>query len=113
MPAIRLVIHGGAGKITRARLTLEREQAYTQVLAQSLATGYAVLAAGGSSIDAVIAAVVVMEDSPLFNAGKGAVFSNAGASNLMRQSWMVPSSWPVPLPGSRRYAIRSVLPTPS
>lgn len=82
IPAIRLVIHGGAGKITRARLTPEREQAYTQVLAQSLTTGYAVLAAGGSSIDAVIAAVVVMEDSPLFNAGKGAVFSNAGHIEL-------------------------------
>jgi beta-aspartyl-peptidase (threonine type) len=52
------------------------------VLAQSLTTGYAVLAAGGSSIDAVIAAVVVMEDSPLFNAGKGAVFSNAGHIEL-------------------------------
>ena len=96
---VRLVIHGGAGKITRARLTPEREQAYTQVLARSLTAGHAVLAAGGSSIDAVIAAVVVMEDSPLFNAGKGAVFSNAAAPNLMRRSWMVPRSWPVLLPG--------------
>jgi beta-aspartyl-peptidase (threonine type) len=74
---IRLVIHGGAGSITRARMTKEHEQAYTQVLRQSLAAGHAVLAGGGSSIDAVIAAIVVMEDSPLFNAGKGAVFSNA------------------------------------
>jgi beta-aspartyl-peptidase (threonine type) len=79
---IRLVIHGGAGAITRARLKKEREQAYTQVLEQSLAAGYAVLARGGSSIDAVIAAIVVMEDSPLFNAGKGAVFSNAGRIEL-------------------------------
>jgi beta-aspartyl-peptidase (threonine type) len=74
---IRLVIHGGAGAITRARLKKEREQAYTQVLEQSLAAGHSVLERGGSSIDAVIAAIVVMEDSPLFNAGKGAVFSNA------------------------------------
>ncbi|WP_036575917.1 isoaspartyl peptidase/L-asparaginase family protein [Nitrosospira briensis] len=79
---IRLVIHGGAGTITRSKLTKELEQAYTQVLAQSLIAGYAVLDAGGSSIDAVIAAIVVMEDSPLFNAGKGAVFSNAGRIEL-------------------------------
>ena len=79
---IRLVIHGGAGTLTRARLKNERVQAYTQVLEQSLTAGHAVLAAGGSSIDAVIAAIVVMEDSPLFNAGKGAVFSNAGRIEL-------------------------------
>jgi beta-aspartyl-peptidase (threonine type) len=79
---IRLVIHGGAGTITRAKLKKEREQAYTQVLEQSLTAGYSVLAAGGSSIDAVIAAIVVMEDSPLFNAGKGAVFSNADRIEL-------------------------------
>ncbi|SHL16958.1 beta-aspartyl-peptidase (threonine type) [Nitrosospira sp. Nsp11] len=79
---IRLVVHGGAGTITRSKLTKELEQAYTQVLAQSLTAGHAVLEAGGSSIDAVIAAIVVMEDSPLFNAGKGAVFSNAGRIEL-------------------------------
>ena len=79
---IRLVIHGGAGTLTRARLKKEREQAYKQVLEQSLAAGYSVLATGGSSIDAVIAAIVVMEESPLFNAGKGAVFSNAGRIEL-------------------------------
>lgn len=79
---IRLVIHGGAGAIERSNLTKELEQAYTQVLAQSLAAGYAVLEAGGSSIDAVIAAIVVMEDSPLFNAGKGSVFSHAGRNEL-------------------------------
>lgn len=79
---IRLVIHGGAGTITRSKLKPELEQAYTQVLAQSLIAGHAVLAAGGNSIDAVIAAIVVMEDSPLFNAGKGAVFNNAGRIEL-------------------------------
>jgi beta-aspartyl-peptidase (threonine type) len=79
---IRLVIHGGAGTITRSSLKKEREQAYTQVLEQSLTAGYSVLAGGGSSIDAVIAAIMVMEDSPLFNAGKGAVFSNAGRIEL-------------------------------
>lgn len=79
---IRLVIHGGAGTIRRSKLKPELEQAYTQLLEQSLAAGHAVLAAGGSSIDAVIAAIVVMEDSPLFNAGKGAVFNNAGRIEL-------------------------------
>jgi beta-aspartyl-peptidase (threonine type) len=76
------VIHGGAGTITRSKLKIELEQAYTQVLERSLTVGYAVLEAGGNSIDAVIAAIVVMEDSPLFNAGKGAVFSNAGNIEL-------------------------------
>ncbi|SDX99524.1 isoaspartyl peptidase/L-asparaginase family protein [Nitrosomonas sp. Nm33] len=79
---IRLVIHGGAGTIIRSKLTTERKQAYTEALAQSLIAGYAILAAGGSSIDAVIAAIVVMEDSPLFNAGKGSVFSHAGHNEL-------------------------------
>ncbi|GJL75864.1 isoaspartyl peptidase/L-asparaginase family protein [Nitrosomonas sp.] len=79
---IRLVIHGGAGLIRRDRLTPEREQVFMQVLTQSLNAGYAVLAAGGGSIDAVIAAIVVMEDSPLFNAGKGAVFSHEGRNEL-------------------------------
>lgn len=81
-PPIRLVIHGGAGAIERGKLTAEREHAYTQVLAQSLAAGFAILKAGGSSIDAVIAAIVVMEDSPLLNAGKGAVFTHAGRNEL-------------------------------
>lgn len=79
---IRLLIHGGAGTIDRNKLTKELEQAYTQVLAQSLTAGNAVLKAGGSSMDAVIAAIVVMEDSPLFNAGKGAVFTHTGRNEL-------------------------------
>jgi len=79
---IRLVIHGGAGTIKRNKLTTEREQAYMQALEQSLIAGHAVLTAGGSSMDAVIAAITMMEDSPLFNAGKGAVFSHAGRNEL-------------------------------
>lgn len=79
---IRLVIHGGAGAMKRSKLTVEREQAYMQGLVQSLTAGYTVLAAGGTSIDAVIAAIVVMEDSPLFNAGKGSVFSHDGRNEL-------------------------------
>lgn len=79
---IRLVIHGGAGAMKRSKRAMEREHAHTQALAQSLAAGYEVLSSGGSSIDAVIAAIVVMEDSPLFNAGKGSVFSHAGRNEL-------------------------------
>ena len=79
---IRLVIHGGAGAIVRGKLTPQRELAYSQLLAQSLTAGHAILTAGGSSIDAVIAAIVVMEDSPLLNAGKGAVFTHNGTNEL-------------------------------
>jgi beta-aspartyl-peptidase (threonine type) len=79
---IRLVIHGGAGTIERARMTPALERDYTQALAASLQAGHAVLAQGGSSVEAVIAAIVVMEDSPLFNAGKGAVFTHDGRNEL-------------------------------
>lgn len=79
---ITLVIHGGAGTITRKNMTPEREKAYQEVLNQALQTGYAILKKGGSSLDAVEATVKVMEDSPLFNAGKGAVFTNEGKNEM-------------------------------
>ncbi|WP_232326072.1 isoaspartyl peptidase/L-asparaginase family protein [Spirosoma montaniterrae] len=79
---ITLVIHGGAGTITRKNMTPEKEQAYRAVLNQALQTGYAVLKRGGTSLDAVEATVRVMEDSPLFNAGKGAVFTHEGRNEL-------------------------------
>ncbi|SEF85974.1 beta-aspartyl-peptidase (threonine type) [Nitrosospira multiformis ATCC 25196] len=78
---IRLVIHGGAGSVKSGQGP-EREQAYREALAQSLIAGHAVLAAGGNSIDAVIAAITVMEDCPLFNAGKGAVLTHDGRNEL-------------------------------
>ena len=77
-----IAIHGGSGTITRSTLTPEREAAYRAVLAEALEAGRRVLAAGGPSLDAVVAAVKVMEDSPLFNAGRGAVFTNEGANEL-------------------------------
>ncbi len=77
-----IAIHGGAGTITRASMTPERERAYRAKLAEALEAGKAVLAGGGTALDAVEAAIVVMEDSPLFNAGKGAVFTADGRNEL-------------------------------
>jgi len=79
---IRLVIHGGAGAIARSKITAERELAYRQALTESLTAGHTILAAGGSSIEAVIAAIAALEDSPWFNAGKGAVFNHDGRNEL-------------------------------
>src|SRR5687768_3503101 len=79
---ITLVIHGGAGTITRENMTAEKEKHYHAKLGEALDSGYAVLEKGGKSIDAVIAAIKVMEDSPLFNAGKGAVFTHEGKNEL-------------------------------
>jgi len=77
-----LVIHGGAGTITRASMTGDMEKQYRETLELALKTGHAVLAKGGSSLDAVEATIRVMEDSPLFNAGKGAVFTHEGRNEL-------------------------------
>jgi beta-aspartyl-peptidase (threonine type) len=77
-----LVIHGGAGVILRHELTPAREAQYRKVLRRTLAAGFAVLKAGGSSLDAVVAAIKVMEDSPLFNAGHGAVMNAEGVCEL-------------------------------
>lgn len=76
------VIHGGAGTIERSRMTPEREKAYRDKLTEALRAGYEVLNRGGVCLDAVVAAITLMEDSPLFNAGKGAVFTNAGTNEL-------------------------------
>lgn len=77
-----LVIHGGAGTILKEQMTPEKEKQYTKALEESLQAGYKVLKAGGESDQAVIAAIKVMEDSPLFNAGKGAVFTHEGKNEL-------------------------------
>src|SRR5688500_13530768 len=79
---ITLVIHGGAGTITRANLSPEREKEYLEKLQDALDSGFAVLESGGKSVDAVIAAIKIMENSPLFNAGKGAVFTNDERNEL-------------------------------
>src|SRR5690606_32128895 len=77
-----IVIHGGAGTITKASMTPEKERAYSEGLKQALDIGYSILQKGGTALDAVEAAVKVMEDNPLYNAGKGAVFTNDGKNEL-------------------------------
>lgn len=79
---IAIVMHGGAGTITRKDMTPEMEAAYRATMKQALETGYGVLKNGGASLDAVAAAIRVLEDSPLFNAGKGAVFAHNGKNEL-------------------------------
>src|SRR5881628_1587130 len=77
-----LVIHGGAGTIERAKMTLEKERNYRAGLDRALAAGYDILKNGGSSLDATEAAVRVLEDDPHFNAGKGSVFTSAGTNEM-------------------------------
>ncbi|HYC27799.1 MAG TPA: isoaspartyl peptidase/L-asparaginase [Chitinophagaceae bacterium] len=77
-----MVIHGGAGTILRSQMSPEREKAYQDALREALTRGYNILKNGGSALDANEAAIRYMEDSPLFNAGKGAVFTNEGKNEL-------------------------------
>jgi beta-aspartyl-peptidase (threonine type) len=77
-----IAIHGGAGPMPRQALSEARERQYRDGLASALDLGYAALANGGSSLDAVTAAVRALEDNPLFNAGKGAALTSAGAAEL-------------------------------
>lgn len=79
---IAIVIHGGAGWMDKSTLTPEHQKQYHVVLEQSLRGGHAILNRGGSALDAVEAAITAMEDAPIFNAGKGAVFTSAGRNEL-------------------------------
>lgn len=77
-----IAVHGGAGGVAREALDEERRAGINAALAEALAAGHQLLAAGGNSLDAVAAAVVVLEESPYFNAGKGAVFNADGINEL-------------------------------
>ncbi len=77
-----IVVHGGAGTITRDRMTPEIEARYRDMMKAVIDTGAAILASGGSALDAIEHTIRLMEDSPLFNAGKGAVFTHEGRNEL-------------------------------
>ena len=77
-----LVMHGGAGTITREGMSDEVEAQYRAKMEEAMRAGHAVLARGGSSLDAVVATIRILEDSPLFNAGRGAVFTAEGTNSL-------------------------------
>lgn len=81
-PAWSLAIHGGAGVIERANLSPQQDAAYRAALTRALETGAEVLRNGGAALDAVQAAIEVMEDDPLFNAGRGAVFTAEGRNEM-------------------------------
>ena len=80
-PAWGIVIHTGAGNFTLENLA-ERREPMREAMVDALSAGHRILAAGGSSLDAVQAAIVILEDSPHFNAGKGAVFTHEGTNEL-------------------------------
>jgi len=77
-----IAVHGGAGALSPADLTPDNERAYRHGLEQALRAGFEVLSKGGASLDAVVAAVQVLEDDPLFNAGRGAVLNAGGVAEL-------------------------------
>ena len=77
-----IAIHGGAGTLSRKDMSSTQEAEYRAGLEEALNAGYAVLSRGGSSLDAAVAAVRVLEDNPLFNAGRGAVLNRDGVAEL-------------------------------
>ena len=77
-----LAIHGGAGTIIKSAMTPELEREYCDGLERALQTGWEILSNGGSSLDAVERSVCVLEDFPLFNAGRGSVFTHEGKIEL-------------------------------
>ena len=81
-PPLAIAIHGGAGVIDPAKMTPQHAASYRAGLAAALDAGYAILERGGSSLDAVTAAVRIMEDDPQFNAGRGAVLNHDGDAEL-------------------------------
>ena len=79
---IALVVHGGAGNIYKEQIPDSLEMEYRRKLEESLLVGFRILNSGGESIEAVKAVINILEDSPLFNAGKGAVFTNSGTNEM-------------------------------
>lgn len=82
MQRFSMVIHGGAGTLVKGLMTSQLEAQYKAALDHALETGYSILESGGSAVDAVEQAVKALEDSPLFNAGKGSVFAANGKHEM-------------------------------
>src|SRR5688500_3564331 len=82
MDKIALAIHGGAGTILRSSMTPELERQYRDGLQTALEVGWGILSAGGNALDAVEQTVCVLEDFPLFNAGRGSVFTHDGRNEM-------------------------------
>lgn len=82
MNKISIAIHGGAGTILQSSMTAEKEKEYTEALQEALEAGYSVLENNGTALDAVEKAVIVLENCPLFNAAKGAVFNAIGKHEM-------------------------------
>ncbi|HEX3024027.1 MAG TPA: isoaspartyl peptidase/L-asparaginase [Chitinophagaceae bacterium] len=82
MPDFSIVIHGGAGTILKEDMSPELELAYCNALQASLDAGFAVLEKGGTAINAIKAAIVILEDNVLFNAGRGSVFTKKGVQEM-------------------------------
>ena len=79
---VAIMIHGGAGTILKGNMSPKLEAQYKAKLEEAITAGHTILKNGGSSIDAVQKTIMILEDSPLFNAGKGAVFTNQGKNEL-------------------------------
>ncbi|MBS1517980.1 MAG: isoaspartyl peptidase/L-asparaginase [Bacteroidetes bacterium] len=77
-----IAVHGGAGTILRSNMTPEKEQSYLNALKDAVQSGSDILKSGGTSVEAVLKTVTVLEDNPLFNAGKGSVFTNEGKHSM-------------------------------
>lgn len=77
-----LVIHGGAGNITPSMMSQQQEEEYHNGLTAALDAGTTILKGGGSAVDAVVAAITVLEDNPIFNAGRGSVFTKKGINEM-------------------------------
>src|SRR6516225_8534273 len=82
MAQYALAIHGGAGTLQRGVMSAEQEAAHRAALEEALEAGHQVLKGGGSSVEAVVVAVVALENCPLFNAGRGSVFTHAGTHEM-------------------------------
>jgi beta-aspartyl-peptidase (threonine type) len=95
---IAFAIHGGAGVIEKSSMTPEREAQYRLKLTEAVTAGHQVLKRGGTALDAVVTAIVLLEDSGIFNAGKGTVFTSAGTCELnalmMNGAAGRPGPWP-------------------